>query len=121
MKFAHAENARRMLVTAIALKRYHLRNEQFPSDLNALAPEFLEKVLTDLMNGKPLRYQPRPNGEFLLYSVGEDGEDDNGDATPTDSGFKYKNWLKGRDAVWPLPATREEIEASRTNSTSQNP
>lgn len=120
LKFANAENARRMVVTAIALKRYHLRNGKYPSDLNALIPEYLEKVPIDLMDGKPLRYQSKPDGVFLLYSVGEDGEDNSGDATPTEStATKYKNWLKGRDAVWPLPATPDEIKAYQTNSASK--
>ncbi|EEF62158.1 hypothetical protein [Pedosphaera parvula] len=121
IKSADAETGRRLLVTAIALKRYHLLNGTYPSKLQNLIPEFLEKVPIDLMDGEPLRYQVKPNGEFLLYSVGEDGEDNGGDATPTEPASTVnKNWLKGRDAVWPQPATPEEIEAYRTNSPSKS-
>lgn len=112
LKFADAEIARRMAVTAIALKRYQLHHGKYPADLNQLIPDFLRQAPMDLMDGQPLRYRLEPNGNFLLYSVGEDGEDNNGDATPMEvEGTKSKSWLKGRDAVWPQPATAEEIAA----------
>lgn len=64
------------------------------------------------MDGKPLRYQPRPDGTFLLYSVGEDGEDNGGDPTSTQvANDRNKFWWKGRDAVWPMPATAAETKA----------
>jgi hypothetical protein len=55
-----------------------------------------------------LRYKLQADGSFLLYSVGEDGEDNGGDPTPTTTAVN--NWLKGRDFVWPRPATAEEVE-----------
>ncbi|EEF62159.1 hypothetical protein [Pedosphaera parvula] len=117
IKFADAENGRRIALTAIALKRYQLCNGKYPSELKDLVPTFLEKVPIDFMDGKPLRYQLQADGSFLLYSVGDDGEDNGGDATPTEPASTVnKNWLKGRDMVWPQPATLEDIEAYRTNS-----
>lgn len=118
LKFADAEVARRLLVTAIALKRYQLRYGKYPPDLNALVPEFLRKMPVDLMDGQPLRYHPKPDGSFLLYSAGEDGEDNGGDPTPVEStGAKSKGWYRAHDAVWPWPATAEEVAAYyKTNS-----
>jgi hypothetical protein len=111
-KFADAEVGRRLLVTAIALKRYQLRHGNYPADLKALVPEFLRQVPVDLMDGQPLRYHPKPDGNFLLYSVGEDGKDNGGDPTPTEpASTKSKVWFRARDAVWPQPATAEEIAA----------
>lgn len=110
LKFADAEVGRRLLVTAIALKRYQLRHGNYPADLKALIPEFLRQVPIDLMDGQPLRYHRKPDGKFLLYSVGEDGEDNGGDAAEI-AGSKSKGWLKGHDAVWPQPAAAEEIAA----------
>ncbi len=110
LKFADVEAARRLLVSAIALKRYQLRNGKYPAELNGLVPEFLPRTPLDFMDGKPLRYKMLPDGGFLLYSVGEDGEDNGGDPTPTEpEGSKPRSWLKGRDMVWPRLATADEI------------
>ncbi|HWI56128.1 MAG TPA: hypothetical protein VNZ22_02790, partial [Bacillota bacterium] len=56
----------------------------------------------DPMSGQPLRYQFQAGGTFLLYSVGEDGRDDGGNAKPS-AGKTYGLW-EGHDAVWPLVA-----------------
>jgi hypothetical protein len=80
--------------------------------LKELVPQYLPEAPMDLMDGKPLRYHPNADGTFLLYSVGEDGEDNGGDpSTIMSSEVHYPNWLKGRDAVWPMPAAPEEVKA----------
>lgn len=104
-----AEAARQMVIAAIALKRYQLRHGSYPSDLNALVPEFLQKVPRDPIEGQPLKYRLNTNGMFLLYSIGDDGKDDGGDTTPTGSSHSLI-WYSGRDWVWPQPATPEEIQ-----------
>jgi len=113
-KFLSAAAARNISVTAIALKRYQLRHGKFPSDLNALIPEFVPSVPRDPVDGKPLRYRLNADGTFLLYSVGKDGSDDGGDASPTGSS-KSLYWLNGHDLVWPRPATQQEIDAARSS------
>jgi hypothetical protein len=105
------EAARQLTVTAIALKRFQRRHGNNPPDLNVLTPEFLSYVPRDPVDGKALRYRLNPDGTFLLYSVGEDGEDDGGDPSPAASSKASVAWLKGRDFVWPWPATPEEIAA----------
>ena len=65
---------RRIVVTAIALERYRLRHKEYPARLSDLTPEFLSKLPIDFMDGKPLRYRPKDDGTYLLYSVGEDGK-----------------------------------------------
>jgi hypothetical protein len=102
------ETEKRMTVVAIAVKRYQVRHSKSPASLAELVPEFLTTVPLDCLSGRPFRYRPRADGQFLLYSVGEDGRDDGGDATPAATG-KLGLW-EGRDAVWPEPAT--ELEAS---------
>jgi hypothetical protein len=67
----------------------------------------------DFMDGKPLHYRLKSEGGFLLYSVGEDGQDNGGDSTPPEPVLPNNRsplWWKGRDAVWPMPATAEEIK-----------
>ncbi len=68
------------VVIASALELYRARHGEYPQSLDALAPEFLENVPTDIILGKPLRYQKRQNGQYALYSPGWDGNDDSGKA-----------------------------------------
>jgi hypothetical protein len=114
VKLADAEVARGLVVTAIALKRFQLQHGGYPASLDELVPAFLPRVPADFMDGKPFRYRLRPEGGFLLYSVGEDGEDNGGDATPVGG----KGWLQGRDIVWPRPATAAEAAAYLNRSAS---
>ncbi len=102
-----------MAVTAIALKRYQLKHGQWPAKLSALVPEFLASEPRDWMDGQPLRYRLNPDGTFLLYSVGADGKDDDGDPRPKEG--ESRSMLKGRDFVWPQPATEAEIEAANAS------
>jgi hypothetical protein len=108
------EAARRVVVTAIALKRYQLKHGAWPQTLNELAPEFFSSVPIDPYDGKPLRYHPNADGTYLLYCVGEDGVDDGGDPTNTATGSGstslYWQHPKARDWVWPQPATAAEIK-----------
>jgi hypothetical protein len=102
------EAGKQLTVTAIALKRYKLLHGNLPADLAALVPEFLPVVPIDPVNAQPLHYKPNADGTFLLYSVGEDAEDNGGD--PTSTNPKTFWWQRGRDWVWPQPASAQEIE-----------
>jgi hypothetical protein len=108
VKAALTETARRLLITAIALKRFHLRHGKWPNALDELVPDFLAKVPIDFMDGKPLRYKFVNTKRYLLYSVGADGKDDGGDGSPADSTMSVR-FLGGRDIVWPQPAAESEI------------
>jgi hypothetical protein len=111
LKIGEAEMARRMAVTAVALERYRLRHGEYPASLEQLTPNYLARMPIDFMDGKPLRYRRQNDGTFLLYSVGIDGADDGGDASPLASDTsERKLWYKMRDAVWPVPATPSEVK-----------
>ncbi len=114
---AEAEARRRILVTAIALERYHGKNGAYPRSLAALAPDFLKVVPVDFMDGQPLRYRLTNDGVFVLYSVGLDCVDDGGK-------MPSQKWLGALavrpgnfgalpegDIVWPRPASVAEINA----------
>lgn len=104
-----AQTQAEIVTTAIALERYSLRYHKYPARLADLVPAFVKRVPVDCMDGKDLRYRLQPDGSYLLYSVGENGIDDGGDPTPpanTAPGF-----LKGRDWVWPVLATDQEVSA----------
>lgn len=106
------ETARRIVVTAIALRRFQLKHGKLPKTIEELAPDFLSTVPMDPMDGKPLRYHPNGDGTFLLYSVGENGVDDGGSpsfAAGVHSSDDYWLNLHALDWVWPQPATKQEI------------
>jgi hypothetical protein len=102
------ETGRELTITVIALQRYRLRHGQYPTELSALVPEFLAAMPRDPADGAGLRYRSEPEGTFLLYSVGEDGVDDGGDASPATKSESF-GWQQGRDLVWPQPATAEQV------------
>jgi len=120
-KAARLEVQREMTVTAIALKRYSLRHGKPAPTLAALVPEFLPQTPKDLIDGKPLRYRLRAEGGFLLYSVNEDGTDDGGDPRPTSPASQNYSLGNGRDMVWPMPATSEEIAEAQARETKRIP
>ncbi len=102
-----ADTERSLTICAIALKRYAQRYGKPPASLSALVPEFVPSVPVDYMDGKPMKYHLNPDGSFTLYSVGQNGRDDGGDASqmPGMPGFL---WNK-KDYIWPSPALPEEV------------
>ncbi|MBL9127708.1 MAG: hypothetical protein JNL97_08675, partial [Verrucomicrobiales bacterium] len=102
---------RSLLETDIALSRFRKRHGRYPESLERLVPEFLPELPVDAIDGKPLRYRLDPNRpDPLLWSVGENGTDEGGDPTPRAEGLTVNHhWWRGKDAVWPRPATSEEI------------
>jgi tetratricopeptide (TPR) repeat protein len=64
---------------ACALERYRLAIEKLPETLEALTPRFIESIPIDVIAGEPLRYQVKPDGGYVLYSVGWNKADDGGE------------------------------------------
>jgi hypothetical protein len=83
---------------AFTLARYFQDHGGYPQRLDMLVPAFLPEIRPDLFSGRPLIYRPNANG-FLLYSVGEDGQDDQGRG--------YEDAPKGDDVSVALPVTSE--------------
>ncbi|MDB6056865.1 MAG: hypothetical protein JWO95_709 [Verrucomicrobiales bacterium] len=99
-----------LTVTAIALERYRLQHLNYPATLDELVPSLLKRVPVDYIDGKPVRYRSLSNGSFLLYSVGVNGVDDGGDATPME-GSGSSSFLMRKDLVWPQVASADEVKA----------
>lgn len=112
-KALHAEVTREVVLTAIAIKRYQLRNGTLPDSLSDLVPSFLDKPTLDPVDGNPLRYRLNQDGSFVLYSIGNDGVDNGGSLKGLNRTFW---WLSGEDWVWPMPASEAEVEAFRNSS-----
>ncbi len=63
---------------ACGLERYRLAHRQYPETLEALVPQFAEKLPHDLIGGQPLKYHRTADGQFVLYSIGWNEQDDGG-------------------------------------------
>jgi hypothetical protein len=103
------ETQRRIVVTAIALKRFERRHGRIPAGLSELTPQFLKALPIDPMDGHPLRFRSTGGRSYLLYSVGIDGKDDGGDARPVKASPTGFFWTRCIDWVWPQPASAEEV------------
>jgi hypothetical protein len=67
---------------ACGLERYRLVKGQYPETLEALVPQFAEKLPHDLIGGGPLKYRRTDGGGFVLYSIGWNEKDDGGSTSP---------------------------------------
>ena len=114
-KTARVQTERSMTLCAVALQRYALRNGKFPASLNLLVPEFIGSVPIDYFDGEPMKYFLNDDGTVTLYSVGEDGQDNQGNSSLV-SGKSGRSIWDRKDAVWPAPATPEEVAAFRTQA-----
>ena len=121
-----AEARRRLLITAIALERYHGRHGAYPQSLQALVPELLQYTPIDFMDGQPLRYRLTEDGHFVLYSVGMDCADNGGEMRrPRRRELDYQGspdfgaGQQGPDLVWPRPASEAEVQAQKEEEARQ--
>jgi hypothetical protein len=79
-KAAFAQTGADLAVLACALQRYRLAHGEYPENLDALVPQFVEKLPHDLITAQPLKYRRTENGRYVLYSVGWNETDDGGNA-----------------------------------------
>ena len=107
---ARCEAHRRATRLVAELFAHKARKGEWPAKLSKLGKKTPKKTRRDAFRKKSFVYRLRDDGP-LLYSVGQDGEDDNGQHDP--------HWGAGRrggDFVfWPLPESEELLAASRLN------
>jgi hypothetical protein len=84
---------------ACALERYRLAHGEYPGTLDALVPQFIEKLPHDIIGGVPLIYRTTADGKFLLYSVGWNEKDDGGQQEMPQTKNGAVDFTKG-DWVW---------------------
>lgn len=73
-----------LAAVVFAMSRYRVENGHYPEDLSSLVPQYLPQAPIDLFDGRPLRYRLDESGDYLLYSVDDDGQDDGGaQSTPS--------------------------------------
>jgi len=100
-RFAATQASIDLARVACALERYRLAHAQYPDTLDALAPQFIEKLPHDIINGQPLHYRRTDDGKFVLYSVGWNEKDDGGTVVFSKGGTAVDR-DKG-DWVWQYP------------------
>ena len=99
MKAGRGQNIVDCEMVAIAIERYQLKNGKLPNTLGELAPTFIDKIPTDVIDGKPIRYIQKDGG-YILYSIGYNKVDDGGV-----TGFNAKGSpdYKTGDWAYPMP------------------
>ncbi|MDB6023975.1 MAG: hypothetical protein JWM68_198 [Verrucomicrobiales bacterium] len=75
---AHNQTVVNEASLACALERQHLAKGDYPETLDALTPQFIEKLPHDLISGQPLKYHRTAGGGYQLYSIGWDEKDNGG-------------------------------------------
>jgi hypothetical protein len=83
-----------------ALERYYLAHSEYPEKLDTLVPQFIEKLPHDIIGRQPLLYRRTEGGKFLLYSIGWNETDDDGQIALKPDGSEDRE--KG-DWVWQYP------------------
>ncbi len=81
LRYVCNDAADTLLRTALALRVYRLRNENYPAALSELvAANLLPTVPADpfALPGVPLQYRLLPSGKYELHSIGPDGVSDGG-------------------------------------------
>jgi hypothetical protein len=76
--FAIAQTTVNQSMIACAIERYRSTHASYPLSLGALVPLYLAAVPHDVINGQPYHYRLKPDGSYLLYSVGWNETDDGG-------------------------------------------
>ncbi|OGD21484.1 MAG: hypothetical protein A2W03_11995 [Candidatus Aminicenantes bacterium RBG_16_63_16] len=86
-----------MLTTkaGLACKIYKKHTGHYPETLDALAPEFLDKVPVDPFTGQPLVYRVQEDGGVIIYSVGSNEKDDGGRGT-----YQITQLVMDKDDDW---------------------
>ncbi|HEV2438016.1 MAG TPA: hypothetical protein VG077_18635 [Verrucomicrobiae bacterium] len=105
-RFAFGQESVDLARTAIALERYRLAHGNYPESLDALAPQFMDKIPHDIINGQPLHYRRTADGQFVLYSVGWNETDDGG-TVGLDKGTSARVDINRGDWVWPSSAVKD--------------
>lgn len=73
---AFAQTAVNQGILACALERWRLAHGAYPDNADALLPELLDRIPPDLVRGRPMIYQKRDDGQFILRGVGPNEVDD---------------------------------------------
>jgi len=91
-----------LTIVAMALERYHLQRQDYPTDMSELEPNQIEKLPKDLMSKTDFHYERQSKDSFRLWSVGWNLKDDGG--TVVKRGSNTLDFYEG-DWAWPQAET----------------
>jgi hypothetical protein len=100
-KFAQGQESADLARVAIALERHRIAHGDYPESLDVLAPQFIAKIPHDIINGQPLNYRRTADGRFVLYSIGWNETDDDGEVSLKEDGSVDRDT---GDWVWRYPS-----------------
>ncbi|MCF7973525.1 MAG: hypothetical protein K9N55_06900 [Phycisphaerae bacterium] len=90
-------------LTVLSIKRYQVRHGMLPDTLNALAVDGLMKTVPrDFYSDGPLTYQRKSDTDFVLYSWGENFQDDQGMPSTNREGESRRFGSQGDWVFWPI-------------------
>ena len=75
---AKGQANRAAAVIGVAAYRYALEHNRLPDKLEDLVPEYLPLIASDPFDGQPMRMKLPKTGELVIYSVGQNLQDDGG-------------------------------------------
>ena len=87
------------ILLALACHRYHKANHEWPTSLDQLVGKWLKDTPIDRINGEPLKFRIKENAP-VIYSVGQDGDDDGGVNPASGIAWRDKN-VDGDWILWP--------------------
>ncbi len=117
-RFREGRAELRCAIAALAAERYRRRQGRWPERLDELTPDLLEKVPADPFTGAPLRLRRLADG-LVIYSVGDDGQDDGGDV---DDGPNVGK--SGKDVgfrLWDVGRRRQEPPRAEPHDPEEDP
>jgi len=93
VQIERVEAMRTTLHAALAVERFRLTEERLPASLEELVPTYLDALPRDPMapeEGSTLLYRQLSPAEYTVYSVGSNGEDNEGSVDPVQAGERRR-------------------------------
>ena len=103
-KFANGQAVIDLATVACALERFRLTHGEYPAQLDLTVPKFIERIPLDLINGELPKYRREADGTFVVYSVGWNETDEDGQPSMTKSGNTVDP--NRGDWVWRVPGLK---------------
>lgn len=89
-----------MTKVMVGLAAYEKEHGHYPENLEELVPEFFKTVPLDRYSNGPFQYDV-VDGEVVLYSVGDNRIDENGEYGYSKNGEQNDDWmLEGQIRSW---------------------
>ncbi|MCL2104582.1 MAG: hypothetical protein FWH21_05970 [Kiritimatiellaeota bacterium] len=121
--FLSAQATVHQAVLACAIERYRLEHGRIPERLDALVPQFLAQIPCDPCDGQPMRYKPVGNGDYILYSIGWNETDDNGEPAWEEMRYGKRPDPDNGDWIWRSAgddlSQKSEVRSQRSEVRSQ--